>query len=204
MRHANVHLERLRPELVRDVLVKIVALRDRELEAAVARRLPQQAAAHLGLADARAAAEAEPHEKRIVGCPAAPGVRVSVCQVYFEKRSHDRLYGARVRASPEHAGRCESAEAGRPHLGGRSGHAGSVARQEAIEARQRIDDGRSDLAPQAGPPGRPGPAHEPGRAVKYLAEGNTPKRRVDEIVQGGLVGFAEVFPGTATERGDGR
>ena len=75
---------------------------------------------------------------------------------------------------------------------------------EPVVTRQWIEDRGADLPPQ--PPGAGGArvAHQPGRPVERLAERDAAERGVDEVVQRGVVGLAEILPGGAAEGGQRR
>ena len=53
-------------------------------------------------------------------------------------------------------------------------------------------------------PVAPGVPQQPRGTVKHLSERDAAQRRVDEVVQGRVVGFAEILPGAAAEGRHGR
>ena len=88
--------------------------------------------------------------------------------------------------------------------GGLLRHTGGVTRDEPIGAGHRVQSHRPNLAPQAPASGGARVAHKPAGAMEHLPERDPAECGVDEVVQRGMVRFAKVLPGAATERGHGR
>ena len=186
------------------VFLEVVTLHDTELELVVLQGLSEQPPAHSGFAQARSAAEAQPHRECVVGCSAVSLVRIPVDRVHLQEWLCVRRERVVLRAAPQHAGCAKRGQVRGHHVRGLVGHARGIPPHESIHPGDRIERGRADLAPQAPAPGGACVAYEPGCTVKHLAERDAAQRRVDEVVQGRVVRLAEILPGGAAEGRHGR
>ena len=67
------------------VFLEVVTLHDTELDLVVLQGLSEQPPAHSGFAQARSAAEAQPHRECVVGCSAVSLVRIPVDRVHLQE-----------------------------------------------------------------------------------------------------------------------
>ena len=186
------------------VLLEVVTLHDAELDLVVLQGLSEQPPAHSGFAQARSAAEAQPHRECVVGCSAVSPVRIPVDRVHLQ----EWLGGGRegVVLVPRH--NAPTAPDAVRFEGTMS--AGLSVTREASPRMNRFTPvmGSSTVAPISFHK-RPRPVARVSRTsqallVKHLAERDAAQCRVDEVVQRRVVRLAVILPGGAAEGCHGR